>query len=420
MIGPLLNLCKKSFGFANTMSTAIPFKRNFFGSGTASVRLAAGTNITNQQLYETYKTLEFKDLTIDRFASLKPVRLGAGHNTYLSMPNAWHPLYLKCSGTLTVNGSLSAVGVGNRATYYDGDTTFTSPCWSPVPISIGWGGYGYSTYSDTYYRLLEYGRTATFFDFDVNQVAREYSGTVRGSDGKYTQRYQGGGLGGRLQQPVPVAKTPLFLVGGGGGGNHHYSTGWGPFKDWHNSHVRGLGLNCGGGTPGNGSTMFGAGGGGFIALYFETLTIDGREYGVDPYCDITKISANGYSSCALYAMSGGCMIIAARHIIVGGAGKITADSEGGGGVKPCFLNNVPALCTGTGPQNEYQGPQTGVFWNELNGMYEYGTYPDALRGTYFYNDGTGENGICNRSVACDNSNWSGGGGVVLGYRVREY
>ena len=64
--------------------------------------------------------------------------------------------------------------------------------------------------------------------------------------------------------------------------------------------------------------------------------------------------------------------------------------EGSGGVKPCFLNNVPALCTGTGPQNEYQGPQTGVFWNELNGMYEYGTYPDALKGTYFYNDGTGE------------------------------
>ena len=32
-------------------------------------------------------------------------------------------------------------------------------------------------------------------------------------------------------------------------------------------------LNCGGGTPGNGSTMWGGGGGGFIALYLNTLLL---------------------------------------------------------------------------------------------------------------------------------------------------
>ena len=416
MIGPLLNLCKKSFGFANTMSTAIPFKRNFFGSGTASVRLAAGTTMTNAGLYNSYHTLEFKDLTIDRYATLTIPKDNINYWDATVSPTQWHPLYLKCSDTLTVNGSLSAVGLGGSTYIYE-DRNMVSPVWSPVPIEVGWQGYGCSTRSSTYYRLLEYGRTATFFDFDINQVAKEYTGTVRNVNGNYVQRNY---LFDVSRYSAPQMKAPLFLVGGGGGGNHHYCTGSGPFKDWHNEHSHNWSLNCGGGTPGNGSTMWGGGGGGFIALYFEHLIIDGREYGVDPYCDISKICANGYSSVWEWGRAGGCMIIAARNIIVGGAGTITANGEGSGGVKPCFLNNVPALCTGTGPQNEYQGPQTGVFWNELNGMYEYGTYPDALKGTYFYNDGTGENGICNRSVSCDNSNWSGGGGVVLGYRVREY
>ena len=232
MIGPLLNLCKKSFGFANTMSTAIPFKRNFFGSGTASVRLAAGTTMTNAGLYNSYHTLEFKDLTIDRYATLTIPKDNINYWDATVSPTQWHPLYLKCSDTLTVNGSLSAVGLGGSTYIYE-DRNMVSPVWSPVPIEVGWQGYGCSTRSSTYYRLLEYGRTATFFDFDINQVAKEYTGTVRNVNGNYVQRNY---LFDVSRYSAPQMKAPLFLVGGGGGGNLHYSTGSGPFKDWHNEH----------------------------------------------------------------------------------------------------------------------------------------------------------------------------------------
>jgi hypothetical protein len=362
---------------------------NIFGTGTLDIEIR--TDCTIEDIYNQYKTLEFHNITIAEGAKLKPKHTMGGMYGWESQPNDFHPLYLKCSGTLTVNGELTAQNCGGASNFYNGDVScYQNAIKTPVPLTYNQGGNnqcnGWSADSKGLYRLLEYGKNGNFFKF-----------------------------------------KDFFLVGAGGGGEHSY-------RRSHASHhhhywVWMKGFSNGGYTDEDNRS---AGcGGGFVGLYYKNLYIGGVAYG-KPGCDITKISANGYREGAGSGeldsrFGGGCLVVSARTIIIGSNGTINADgygsqkfivhtkegysySAGRGnsqiGFRPSFLNNFPALCSG----------QSGYHWDESTNTY---VNSEPTNNTYHFDDGSGA-GIPNCYVqGYDAGGACGGAGIAIGIRITD-
>lgn len=373
MLGILINALNKAEKSAELLAGTVNFADQLFGNGTSIVNISSGRELDGATLAaENGYSLEFKDLTIPKNSRVFTNAYRNGRN---SVAGRYAPLYLKCSGTLTVEGSLDADNCGGLA-YPGDDVWFNLPMQSPVPINTAPLLYGCSADYTTFSRLQNYGANAGFFNFG------------------------------------------LFLVGGGGGGVRSAK---------HNHHSLNAGISAGGGTGGNGGNSFGGGGGGFVALYFKELWINGKLYGRDGGCEVWRVSANGRGGCTLgYGGSGwgsnnggGSLIVAAHTININGSGKISAD---GGvpawrteeGIRCSFMNNVPQLgglvfLEGSGIAYR----QSGLRWNNETKRFETGT---AIGDTYYYDDGTGH-GIPNQEYAAGASGLTGGAGVALGFKV---
>lgn len=360
MIGPLLNSFLKSSKSITRLESSISFSKDVFGNGI--VNATVDRNMTNKQLIEKYGTWNFNNLTILEGCTLYPHGSYGGWHGHLALPSTYHPMYIKCSGTLTVYGSITSKQAGSIANRYD-----DAQIRSENRFRLGFdatGTYGFSVASNNYIRMFNYGASHTFFDYD------------------------------------------FFLVGGAGGGCHRYTRGkWGHH---HNDHSLNYGINYGGGWTRNHNVQGGCGGG-FLALYYKDLIINGREYGVDPLCDISKISSNGMSALTDSGdKAGGCMVISARKIILGPNGTINSDAEGAGLGKLCYLNNVPQLGIG----GEAGATQTGLVCTGSR-SYIMGTGSS----TYWYN--TGVAGADFRKAYGNTSNLHGGAGLCFGYKVKE-
>ena len=404
MIGPILNMLKdanKNVSVLKNQSTAAfsESSKSVFGTGTKNVTVT--TTMTTQSLYEQYQTLEFKDLTINPGVSLLPqpqYDWNFEGKKLFSYPTNFHPLVLKCSGTLTVLGALTTKGCGAQCTGGShSNYHIYQSVWSPVSLTCFGGNspvynynknigttyntipenttYSFSAQSTDFFRLLEYGRNFGFLN--------------------------GSGV---------------FLVGGGGS----YSYKWKRGTKYRTREIDTYGFASGG----KGYRRIWSGcAGGFLALYFRKLIINGKEYGKDP-CDISRISANGYFTEYGDARGGGCMVVAADTINIGPAGTINSDSDGGvanitiynsmgttyalsrtpdghNSIRPSFMNNIPALYSGQG----------GVYYNGISYVGGNGS------GQYYFDDGTGY-GIPNCHLAYDADNMRcGGAGIALGYKV---
>lgn len=367
MIGPLLNLCSNTSSVIEHINPNSSFKKEIFGTGSKNIIIPQGATQTIEDLYNQNGTIEFKDLTVSHGAKLKPVHTTAEAGRR-STQNRWHPLFLKCSGELNVQGEITSAGCGNRFYFWD-DYNIISENVSPIPFINPPGVYGHSVDWVNFARFANYGMHNSFF----------------------TQQ--------------------LFMVGGSGGGNHRYSTGSGVTKRWHNEHSRNRGMNCGGGSAGNHGNN-GGNCGGLLILYFEKLIIAGKEYGKDPGCDISKVSANGLLFNGFNTYSGGCMVIAAKTINIGSAGTINSDAVSGQGHKFAYLNNLPMLSTG-GDGSGWDPTQTGMRWDPTLEAYAIGP---ALGNTYYYDDGTG-NGVPNQVAYGHSGNMCGGAGMAIGFKV---
>ena len=391
MIGALLNYVQRGYKASLDISAGNQFTGNIFGYGTRNYTITSGTFLTNKDLaFKNGNSLEFHDLTVENNAVLSPIPNTSDIGT--ATQSSWNVLLLKCSGTLTVNGLITSAHTGSRSCYWD-NRQLQSDNKSPIPLTLPragfWGDFGFSTPADTFFRLQNYGLNNSLFT------------------------------------------NKLFLMGGSAGGCHSWRRG--KTHSRHYDHSRNHGISYGGGGAYD-HNNWGGNGGGFVALYYEHLIIDGKEYGVDAGCDIMRISANGTNSADMdgqsgLSYSGGCMVISAKTIVING-GSINSD----GGFFASEINNAPVLCENYAKRKgtavyKYSllnniaqlnvgaaggNTQTGMYWDTLSGAYTVGANNNA---TYYYDDGTG-NGICNQNLQGANTSWSGGAGIALGFKVK--
>lgn len=373
MLGILLNSLNKAEKSANILAGTVNFKDQIFGNGTSIKNIEDGRSIDGETLAaENGYSLEFKDLTIP---ATSRVFTNTYRNGWQSVMGRYAPLYLKCSGTLTVDGSLDADRCGGTV-YPADDVWYQLTTTSPVPVETSGSLWSSSATYKTYTRLQNYGANAGFFNFG------------------------------------------LFLVGGGGGG---LRTGK------HNHHSLNWGISTGGGSGANGGQAIGGGGGGFVAVYFKELWINNKLYGRDSGCEVWRICANGFGGTTAHypgsadsnAAGGGSIVVAANKIVINGEGKISAN---GGcpsyrqnmGIRCAFMNNIPQV-GGLVYLNKdtYRYRQQGIRWDPDAKTFSYGV---ALGDTYYYDDGTG-NGIPNQTYDAGVSNYTGGAGVALGFKV---
>jgi hypothetical protein len=285
---------------------------------------------------------------------------------------------------LTINGTISADGFGGHFWPMPHDNQIRQSMESPLPVTdVRPFGYGFSCTHSLYSRLQQYGAVGGFTN-----------GT-------------------------------FFTPGPGGA----YEIRWGDnIKRLHQ-----YGLSTAGQVPLAEQSVFFGAGGGFIALYYNTLIIDGKIYGRDADCDVSKIHANGFrrpwnTYCG--PSGGGCIVICANTINIGSTGCISADAiptEISGmpydptisGRRLSYLNNFPQLAYS----------QEGYIWDPNLGMYVYdttiteahrtGTAGDSFYDTNTYYYSTGVDEACTQTATGDIYPDGGGAGVVLGYKLNE-
>ena len=372
MFGLLLNTIKKTNKYIDDVKQIVNFSKNVFGTGTINYTLPSNfSTVTLDALNRVSPTMCFHNLTIPEGVALndRPIYTNSGT---IATYGTYSPMYIKCSGTLTVNGTIAALGGGKAKI-----ANQTNDIWAPVPITIPTIT-GFSAHYNTFTRLHTYGANATFFKYEQS---------------KETAR-------------------PLFLCGGGGSSEVRIAQN--PYPNF--------GISAGGGPIGSSFADWGAifnvpggGGGGFVALYYRRLIINGKEYGVDPGCEVFRISANGTGGATTSTglrnggNGGGCIIISADTIIIGPNGGIHADGYGipandDVGKEYSFLNNIPQL----------HPNQQGVYWDNTKKEFVNGINTERV---YYYDDGTG-NGICNQSIESGTADYCGGAGVALGFKVK--
>lgn len=306
-------------------------------------------DIYNTQ-YGQYR-FEFGNLTI-------------GEGVDLPVTNDYQFAFLKVNGTLVVNGHLHMDGRGG---------IFTDQRGTIIPVGgvdtytynttlNSFSNYGVSQVSDTascsddlWYRLTTYGAQETFF---LQNTAL----TGAGGNGytKHNYQYQ---LWEEDEPKVDknqyghyrkVWNTQVWYWNDGTG--EAYKAAVDANSSWHtydNYQVRGsqsTSYLSGGGnlsqlpypTTDEGITC-GGGGGGFIALYSETISNAGNKFTEGDETYPLNVHANGGSSIhtdGTLLRGGGCLIIAARHIVIGPNGSITADGGDGNGLMT-LLNRNP-------------------------------------------------------------------------------
>lgn len=314
-------------------------------------------DIYNTQ-YGQYR-FEFGNLTI-------------GEGVDLPVTNDYQFAFLKVNGTLVVNGHLHMDGRGGIFTDQRGTIISVGgvDTYTYNTTLNSFSNYGVSQVSDTascsddlWYRLTTYGAQETFFTQSTALTGAGGNGYTRHLY-EYTVR--------RQYQPevTPYDKIPgtnQYKYG-------YYRSGWGHQNTWvwtgyqqylddveANSYdaieteyrIRGsqsTSYLSGGGNlsqlpypiTDEGITC-GGGGGGFIALYSETISNAGNKFTEGDETYPLNVHANGGSSIhtdGTLLRGGGCLIIAARHIVIGPNGSITADGGDGNGLMT-LLNRNP-------------------------------------------------------------------------------
>ena len=387
MFGLLFNTLKTTSKCIDTVREIVDFSKNVFGNGTMDYVLPRNTTTNAQQLLNSASTLSFHNLTVPEGSTLTDVPYYTSSGTTAS-PGNHSPLFIKCSGTLTVNGNILALGGGKG-----GFPNTINDIRTPIPINIQTTT-GTSADATTFTRLRNYGANETFFKFNTTNNSANfisYKTINNNSIATITNTTRNNGQ--------------MFFCGGGGAPASANA-------------VANFGIACGGGsiTSSFRTNLSGGGGGGFIALYYKQLIINGKEYGKESGCEIFRISANGSGGATTTTSTtrpaghgGGCIIISANTLIIGANGGIHADGYGipeaqDIGKEYSFLNNLPQL----NPQ------QPGIFWNSTEKEYGYGINNDRV---YYYDDGTGR-GTCNQSIEAGTADYCGGAGIALGFKVK--
>ena len=262
-------------------------KQTLFGNGTEDItftRSGAFTDLSNA--YNVKGVLEYRNVTIPEGISI------VGNTFYGGGDSGSQPFYLKVNGTLTVNGSLNMNGTGQ----------------------YGDGGHAHHHNHDYYYKCY------TNLGFDLPMLDRS---AYQLNKDNWLALYRYGVNGGFFD-----GKT--LLVGAGNGSTYK----WKRFTKYRRRHsYRCTNLNSSG-TLGRSKASSG-GGGGFIALYYENLKNDGPvwtdtqtdadTYGQTFYTNINCNGGIGGAEGAGDKSGGGCMIIAARNIVIGKNGSITSN-----------------------------------------------------------------------------------------------
>lgn len=372
MLGILLNALIPAKKVTDDLTTIYNLKQNIFGTAQYAddyvlsrsctirdvVRGADGMAATN--------TYEFNNFTVPEGVILKPAHYTHGRGGW---SGEFSPLILKCKGTLTVNGGIISGGTGGMTERFDSNVTYNDNQITTGIALANEQGKGWSCSTNNFFKLATYGANSSFFD----------------------------------------GVTALY--GAGGGGGHNYKRGRGHSR--HKKLVHNFGFACGGSATSGYDDCVGSAGG-FLALYFRHLIINGKEYGKDPGCDITRISANGVQESRPISsgqwLGGGCMIIAADTIVLGPEGTINSNAlsaSGVGSYRYAILNNPPQMCS----------DQSGHYMNAAGELVA-GTPPND---TYYYSTGyVDENGVPEiKSAPGNRTFWSGGAGVALGFKIND-
>lgn len=325
-----------------------------YGRGKDSVVI---NNITpGDSLADLYNTqygqymFEFGNLTI-------------GEGVDIPVVNDYQFAFIKVNGTLLVNGHLHMDGRGGSFSDTQGTIIDVGgvPTYTNVSSLHSFASYNLTPLSDTsscttdlWFRLTNYGAQETFF---LQNTAL----TGAGGNG-YTKHYY------EYDEPIMVEREPKvdphqrqwgtwrgFLWVWKPGGLEAYEAAKAANSDLITGEYQVRGSQSVSYLSGGGSLsqlsiptedegmVCGGGGGGFISLFCETLSNDGEKFteGDDRYA--LNIHSNGGTSIytdGTTVRGGGCLIIAARHIVIGPNGSITADGGNGNGLMS-LLNRNP-------------------------------------------------------------------------------
>ena len=351
MIGLMMNMLKSIDHGIEIITKLVNYQNQTFGNGTMDYTVPANDSLLISDLaYRTTLTLEFRNLTVSQGAR---VRSNTYYDGTKNVGGAYAPLLIKCSNKLTVAGRIDADGCGG------------------IPDSHG----------------------VWIEPTDLN-INIPYT-TTKGYSASY-ETYQ------TLRQYAAINMLPSIAPFLCGSGSASYG-GWNAAINY--------GISNGGGT--NTANERGGGGGGAEFLYYNKLTINGKEYGVDPGCEVWRVCANGVGGWTTGQKNadgygGGTVIIAAKEIEITNTGQISANgsvNRTSGGSNFSFLNNIPQLASG----------QSGMYWDNNAQQYTFGSTDNR---TYYYNDGTGDN-VCNQNMHAGTSYLCGGAGVAIGIKVTK-
>ena len=281
-------------------------KQTLFGNGTEDIVLNQSgifTDLVNS--YNTSGVLEYRNVTINSGVNI------IGTKQRDDSRRCYLPFYLKVNGTLTVNGHLHMDGLGGDASWQRGDNDHV---WSVEGINypyifestIKFNIDNYMLSRKQYKDLYNYGKSNPFFNGKVG---------LTGSGCVYKTKHK----------------------------KHHNNYGYGK---WVGSCLNSGGIPHQGGSKSNtwGKWNFKGSGGGFLALYYESL--DNKYASTYTFSDGSTVPMNIHANASWYYGStpysgGGMMIIAARNIVIGPKGSITCD----GGANPnggCGFMNYPS------------------------------------------------------------------------------
>jgi len=420
MLGSIINLLNASDRTSTVLGgfTLASNGVSMFGPGrgtNSTVTVSGLQKLTDLANIETNSSgtaltagnLNFTNLTVDGTLVFNSRNYNATGGFQPAAITDTYPLILRCSNKLTItsNGHISADGQGSINLWGSGRIDEQIIC--PIPVKdVITQSLGYSASSQMFDRLIPYGSQLGFLD----------------------------------------QKT--YLCGAAGYHYHYYK-----HNRWSHHHTHGSSYSfnscgdygyCPSNYGGRRSRMSGPAGG-FVALYFSHLIIDGKEYGVDPDCDISVIQANGVYPAQAWdgtTKGGGMIIIAAKTIEIStrnsgsntinkGAitanGAITNDESFTSNVKQwrwSIMNNYPQLCMG----------QTGWYIAKIQDQYKYiwGVLPgdgsiDEAQPFYYFDKGMGEYGEVSTLSGyssspehyTSSSRWAGGAGIALGFKIRE-
>lgn len=316
-------------------------KSTLFGAGGDDIVFTQSGVFTELSLpYRQKGLLEYHDVTIPEGISIQ------GNTFYGGDVGGSRPFYLRVNGTLTVNGKLNMDGLGQQG-FSDGvksnHDAYYSENFNDLGYTLGAVGNGGQLSYNVWKALYDYGKVHSFL----------------------------------------LPKT--CLVGAGSGMSNKYKK-KSSRKYYYRHSQRSTALNSGGDVWN--MNMRTGGGGGFLALYYENLIYQGPTWNGYP----RNINCNGggcYWSTGHTRdpwWGGGCMIIAAKTIIVGPNGSITCN--------PCQASHRSV---------------TGNFYlydsdNNSGGISYLNRY-SARDIDYAFGGYVGMNRL------------SGGGGVCLGYQI---